>query len=138
MLYTGYTEDELKELIAILERYQIPFEVQINEDAIAQANAIISNPNYHSARRGAQVDNSFYSISFDRSGLRNLSVPDFDELKKLRVFAEHFDLGIPEEKKVPAVTRMRNISYVGSTPLTALIIIAALLCLSWAWFNWHG
>jgi hypothetical protein len=135
VLYTGYTEDELKELITILERYQVPFEIKANEEAIANAQATISDPHFYHARRGAQLDNSFYSISFERNMFRNLSGADLRELKKLRIFPE--EMQEPEEPvEAPAPSLKRpGIMFVGTNPWTGFLVMLGLLSLVWAYFN---
>lgn len=130
MLYTGYSEHELTRIIEILERHQVKFEVTADDQAIEFAQSLISTKFERSAHKKAELDNSFYAISFDRNGLKNLSADDFQDLKRLRIFAE--DMAEPEaheEKNSPVLPRKVPIQYVGSNPKTAILIFGALFCL---------
>lgn len=136
MLYTGFSQTELDEIIAILEANQIHFEVSANEQAIIQAQAIMASKFERGTHRKAEIDNSFYAISLNQEELIKVPPADLEKLINLRIFPGHTPVRkLMPEKKSESLSRTPQIMFVGNNPVTAVIIMLGLLCLAWAFFN---
>jgi hypothetical protein len=97
MIYTGYNEDELKELILILEKHQVPFQVSSNDEAIEYAHAVMKGRDYHRDKTVGKIPNGFYNVEIAEGELKKLSPQALKELEAMRVFPEMEML--PEEPR---------------------------------------
>lgn len=98
MLYTGYSEIEIKNIVIILEAHRIPFHVMADGESIEKAHETIKDPNYHIHKRQGTVANSFYSIEIPDGALNRLPKEILKQLEKHNIFPA-MDM-LPEEKKL--------------------------------------
>lgn len=112
MLYTGFTETELKQITLILERNNVPFEINVHEESIENANAQIKHEDYFRHKRGAVIDNSYYALSIDQEALKALPDTELNLLANLRIFPEidFIHHHIEEEKPLPVPPHLRKVN----------------------------
>lgn len=136
MLYTGFTEKELQEIKLILERNQVPFEINVHEESIENANSQIKHEDYFRHKRGAVIDNSFYALSIDQTVLKSLPEKELNLLAGLRIYPEIDFIHHPSEEAqpLPIPPHLRKVNkkeLINRVVATLVLLVFLLFGLDW-------
>ncbi len=138
MLYTGYSESEIKNIVIILEAHRIPFHVMADGESIEKAHETIKDPHYHIHKRQGTVANSFYSIEIADGALNSLPEDILKQLEKHNIFPEMEML--PEEKKAStsAAPYVLDEKYGKQNVLgmsISSVVVLAIAAIAWYFFG---
>lgn len=136
MLYTGFTEKELQEIKLILERNRVPFEINVHEESIDNANSQIKHEDYFRHKRGAIIDNSFFALSIDQGILKSLPETELNLLAELRIFPEmdFIHHHTEEEEPLPVPVHLRKVNK--QELINRIFAILALLVFLFLGLDW--